>query len=78
MGNYFGSTEYDGKTGADFQKYEDSFRKPLGEPAPGNPLVYFDVNIGGTAAGQIVMELKKDVVPLTADNFLKLCNFLCF
>jgi len=70
----FGSSQAGGRTGADYESYEKSFVKPLGEPAPGNPLVYFDVNIGGTDAGQIVMELKKDTVPRTADNFLKLCT----
>lgn len=31
--------------------------------ARGNPVVFFDVTIGGTAAGRIKMELFKDVVP---------------
>ena len=30
---------------------------------PENPLVYFDVSIGGQSAGKIVFELFKDVVP---------------
>jgi hypothetical protein len=34
-----------------------------------NPLVYFDIEIGGSPAGRIVMELRKDVVPRTAENF---------
>lgn len=28
-----------------------------------NPLIYFDVSIGGQPAGKIVFELFKDVVP---------------
>ncbi|EIE27802.1 cyclophilin-type peptidyl-prolyl cis-trans isomerase [Coccomyxa subellipsoidea C-169] len=37
-----------------------------------NPLVFFDVSIGGHAAGKIVFELFKDVVPKTAENFKQL------
>jgi cyclophilin family peptidyl-prolyl cis-trans isomerase len=36
--------------------------------------VYFDIAIGGTAAGRIVMELRADVVPKTAENFRQLCT----
>ncbi|KAI9490055.1 Mal s 6 allergen [Zychaea mexicana] len=39
-----------------------------------NPKVFFDVAIGGTPAGRIIMELFKDTVPKTADNFLQLCT----
>lgn len=30
-----------------------------------NPRVYFDISIGGIAAGRILMELRADVVPST-------------
>jgi peptidyl-prolyl isomerase F (cyclophilin D) len=36
--------------------------------------VYFDVAIGGKPAGRIVMELRTDVVPKTAENFRALCT----
>lgn len=39
-----------------------------------NPIVYFDVTIGGIPQGRILMELFADVVPKTADNFLHLCK----
>jgi len=39
-----------------------------------NPKVFFEITIGGAAAGRVVMELFKDVVPKTAENFRALCT----
>eukprot|EP00747_Dinoflagellata_sp_TGD_P162719 gnl/TRDRNA2_/TRDRNA2_180631_c0_seq1.p1 gnl/TRDRNA2_/TRDRNA2_180631_c0~~gnl/TRDRNA2_/TRDRNA2_180631_c0_seq1.p1 ORF type:complete len:174 (-),score=45.23 gnl/TRDRNA2_/TRDRNA2_180631_c0_seq1:35-556(-) len=39
-----------------------------------NPKVFFDMTIGGSAAGRIVMELRADVTPKTAENFRCLCT----
>ena len=39
-----------------------------------NPVVFFDVSIGGKDAGRIKMELFADVVPNTAENFRQLCT----
>jgi len=36
--------------------------------------VFFDIKIGDDAAGRIVMELRPDVVPKTAENFRALCT----
>jgi len=36
--------------------------------------VFFDVSIGGEAAGRIVFELYDDVVPKSAENFRALCT----
>ncbi|KAF2271776.1 uncharacterized protein EI97DRAFT_437557 [Westerdykella ornata] len=38
------------------------------------PRVFFDITIGGTQAGRIVMELYDDIVPKTAENFRALCT----
>lgn len=43
-----------------------------------NPLVYFDLSLGryggGTSLGRVVVELKEDVVPKTAQNFKELAE----
>ncbi|KAM8743885.1 peptidyl-prolyl cis-trans isomerase-like isoform 5-T5 [Acanthopagrus schlegelii] len=39
-----------------------------------NPRVFFDVTIDGVNAGRIIMELRADVVPKTAENFRALCT----
>jgi Cyclophilin type peptidyl-prolyl cis-trans isomerase/CLD len=38
------------------------------------PQVYFDISIGGRPAGRVLMELRADVVPKTAENFRALCT----
>merc|ERR1712176_1054958 len=38
------------------------------------PRCYFDMSIGGTPKGRIVIELRSDVVPRTAENFRALCT----
>jgi len=38
------------------------------------PEVFFDITIGDKPAGRIVMELRADVVPKTAENFRALCT----
>merc|ERR1712159_926854 len=39
-----------------------------------NPVVFFDMTIGGAPAGRIEMTLRADVVPKTAENFRSLCT----
>uniref|UniRef100_A0A6S8WUJ2 Peptidyl-prolyl cis-trans isomerase n=1 Tax=Chaetoceros debilis TaxID=122233 RepID=A0A6S8WUJ2_9STRA len=38
------------------------------------PVVFFDITVGGSPKGRIEMELRGDVVPLTAENFRCLCT----
>lgn len=38
------------------------------------PHVFFDVTANGKSLGRIVMELEKEVVPKTAENFRALCT----
>lgn len=39
-----------------------------------NPQVFFDIRIGSNDIGRIVMVLRADVVPKTAENFRQLCT----
>ena len=50
-----------------------SVKKLSAEAAP-LPKVYFDMTANGEKLGRIVMELRADVVPKTAENFRALCT----
>lgn len=50
------------------------YELPLGEPNPKNPRCFFDMTADGEKLGRIVLELKADVVPKTAENFRALCT----
>jgi peptidyl-prolyl isomerase E (cyclophilin E) len=39
-----------------------------------NPRVFMDIRIGKREAGRIIIELRADVVPMTAENFRQLCT----
>ncbi|KAG1694346.1 hypothetical protein DVH05_005038 [Phytophthora capsici] len=39
-----------------------------------NPIVFFDVSIGSKTIGRLLIELRADVVPRTAENFRRLCT----
>ena len=40
----------------------------------GNPVVFFDLSIGGQSTGRIKMELFADVAPKCAENFRQFCT----
>ncbi|XP_028829775.1 peptidylprolyl isomerase Ab (cyclophilin A) [Denticeps clupeoides] len=40
----------------------------------GNPRVFFDLAVDGSSVGRVIMELRADVVPKTAENFRALCT----
>ena len=67
MGNTFASAEL--PTGP----VECSYTPPL-KVNPSNPKVFFDMMIGSAQIGRIVMELKADIAPKTAENFRALCT----
>ncbi|RDD40347.1 Peptidyl-prolyl cis-trans isomerase H [Trichoplax sp. H2] len=41
---------------------------------PSNPIVFFDISIGGQEVGRMKMELFADAVPKTAENFRQFCT----
>lgn len=54
--------------------YEELYEPPLGPVGESNPIVFFDIEIVGVYMGRVEMELKADVAPRAAENFLKLCT----
>jgi len=47
---------------------------PPDKKARKNPQVYFDIKIGKSSVGRIIMLLRADVTPKTAENFRALCT----
>ncbi|KAI1712575.1 cyclophilin type peptidyl-prolyl cis-trans isomerase/CLD domain-containing protein [Ditylenchus destructor] len=41
---------------------------------PDNPVVFFQMAVGGAPIGTVKMELFADIVPRTAENFRQLCT----
>jgi hypothetical protein len=66
-----GMTGLDGESGGAAKAGAIPYDDCLSEE---NPRVYFDVEIGGTKAGRITMELFANKVPKTAENFRALCT----
>ncbi|KAF2750902.1 peptidyl-prolyl cis-trans isomerase H [Sporormia fimetaria CBS 119925] len=46
----------------------------MADTAEPNPIVFFDITLGGEKLGRIKFELFKDVVPKTAENFRQFCT----
>jgi len=53
---------------AQWPKAHPSAKNPL------NPIVFFDITIGGVNAGRVTMELFADKCPKTAENFRQFCT----
>jgi peptidylprolyl isomerase len=53
---------------------QETFAYPLGQPRPENPRAYLDIHLSGRPIGRVVFEVKADVVPRTAANFVALCS----
>ncbi|XP_074104082.1 peptidyl-prolyl cis-trans isomerase [Cotesia typhae] len=72
----FGSFSHLGATvrrsNPSFVQFAKSFAKEVKKM--GLPRVFFDMAVDGLPAGKIVMELRSDVVPKTAENFRALCT----
>lgn len=48
---------------------------PKSRTSKKNPIVFFDISIGGRDVGRVKMELFANVVPKTAENFRYATNF---
>jgi len=51
-----------------------TFFSKTSKAADNLPKVFFDVKAGDQSLGRVVMELRSDVVPKTAENFRQLCT----
>lgn len=47
---------------------------PKSNTSKKNPIVFFDLAIGGKDIGRVKMELFANVVPKTAENFRQMCT----
>merc|ERR1712066_180830 len=65
-------------TEADLEEYIKSLYQKKWDTLIGKaakcPRVYFDMKIGDEDAGRVIMMLRGDVVPKTAENFRQLCT----
>jgi len=43
-------------------------------PVATNPIVFFDITVEGDAMGRVSIELFRDTVPMTSENFRSLCT----
>ncbi|XP_059166979.1 uncharacterized protein LOC131949207 [Physella acuta] len=59
------------RTGEEIQETSSPAKK---SKSSGNPQVFMDIKIGSKDVGRIIIELRADVVPKTAENFRSLCT----
>lgn len=43
-----------------------------------NPRCFFEIRAGGYYLGRVEFEVKEDVAPITAKNFVQLCEYACY
>eukprot|EP00118_Oscarella_pearsei_P003958 m.16449 g.16449 ORF g.16449 m.16449 type:complete len:302 (+) comp26939_c0_seq1:41-946(+) len=74
---YVGTADEEGEEGTD-KKDTSADTEDSGEPAAkkskSNPKVFMDISVGDKAIGRLVILLRADVVPRTAENFRVLCT----
>lgn len=66
--------EGEGETGKEETTEGDTEGEPAAKRPRQNPRVFMKIKIGSEMAGRLVMELRADVVPMTAENFRCLCT----
>jgi len=54
--------------------HDEAYVLPLGPADDDATRVYFDMNVGGSDIGRIVIELKTKIAPRTCENFRQLCT----
>jgi cyclophilin family peptidyl-prolyl cis-trans isomerase len=54
------------------------YRNPFGKENAENPIAFFDIVAGGYYLGRVEVEVKRDLCPITAENFLKLVEYKCY
>ncbi|XP_071807405.1 peptidyl-prolyl cis-trans isomerase E-like [Asterias amurensis] len=64
----------EGETGKRAATDADESAGPPPKRTKGNPHVYFDIKIGPKQVGRVIMVLRADIVPMTAENFRCLCT----
>ncbi|XP_075981149.1 peptidylprolyl isomerase cyclophilin-33 [Anticarsia gemmatalis] len=52
----------------------DTAKVPAKPTEKRNPQVYFDISVGKQSLGRVIMMLRADIVPKTAENFRALCT----
>lgn len=69
--------EHAGETlnlGDEAAKQDDESSNKNNKKGKQNPQVYFDISVGKQELGRIIMMLRADIVPKTAENFRCLCT----
>jgi len=66
--------EQNGESKADGETAEETSGEPAAKKRRTNPKCYIDISMNDQYTGRIVIELRADVVPMTAENFRCLCT----